>query len=94
MNPTEKININKELTPEEYAILIEKDVIEKYSPLLKQTVDLALTPEQLKMEWIKKYAADYRKLFNQHKPELITLYKRNPEEARDFVENVLIEGRA
>ena len=93
MNPIEKMGTKKELSPEQYAILIEKDVIEKYSPLLGQKMDRPLSPEELKMEWIKKYAVEYRSFFNQHKPELLTLYKHNPDEARDFVERGL-EGNA
>ncbi len=93
MNPIEKIKKEKELSPEQYAILIEKDVIEKYSPLLGQKIDRPLSSEELKMEWIKKYAVEYRNFFNQHKPELLILYKHSPEEARDFVEKGL-EGNA
>ena len=93
MNSLEKFNNSKELTPEQYAILIEKDVIEKYSPLLQQKTDKPISSEELKMEWIKKYAVEYRNFFNNHKSELIELYKREPEKAIDYVEQE-IEGHA
>ena len=37
------------------------------------------------MEWIKKYAVEYRNFFNNHKDELIELYKRELEKAIDYV---------
>jgi len=93
MNQLENFGIKKEMTPEQYAILIEKDVIEKYSPLLNKYLNQNLTPEQAKMEWIKKYAVDYRAFFNQHKNELIEQYKREPGKVIDYIEHE-IEGNA
>jgi len=87
----ENFNAGKESSPEQMAIIMERGVIEKYAPLLES--EPPSTQEEAKLKWIDRYGKSYRKFFDEHRQELIELYKRDPDRAIDYIETE-IEGTA
>ncbi|MBU4348131.1 hypothetical protein KJ671_01315 [Patescibacteria group bacterium] len=73
----------KELSPEEHAIIIERSVIEYHSLMANQ--DKSLSLEDIRKDWIKKYASKFRDLFVNRQNELIELYKENEQEAMEYI---------
>jgi hypothetical protein len=88
----------KELTAEEMifekerkiSVEIERRVMEKYAPLF-MLKNNQLSLEQARFEWIKKYALDFRRIFNLEKGKILEMYSLEGglEETADFIEKEL-----
>ncbi len=96
MNNKESLNfqkikiekIEKKLTPNGYAILIEEGVIENYISEAQKT-NPQLSKTELEIKWIQDHGAQYRFFFNQHQEELIERYKKDPQETLEYIKTEL-----
>jgi hypothetical protein len=88
----------KELSPEEkrieeernISVKIERRVMEKYIPTL-MLQNKSLTLREAQFEWIKKHAADFRRIFESDRSVILEMYKRGEglENAVDYIESRL-----
>jgi hypothetical protein len=80
----------KELSSEDHAIVIERNVIKYYISTIDKNKQLPSKEiEKIESNWIKKYALKFRKLFTNQQNELIELYEKNEQEAIEFIKSEL-----
>lgn len=84
----QKIKIEKEFSPDEYAILMEEGVIGNYISEAQKT-NPRLSKTELEIKWIQDHSVQYRNFFNQRQQELIERYKKDPQGTIEYIKTEL-----